>query len=58
MRDNRHIISRPEIGTPSAVKNRTRVLAKNRSHLAAQEQPYKPKRSLVDLDESDEGIEE
>ena len=39
------------------LKNRTQVLAKNRSHSAAQERPYKPK-SLMDFDESDESIEE
>ena len=36
-----------------------RVLAKNWSHSAAQEQPSKPKRTaLVHFDESDESIEE
>ena len=34
------------------------MLTKNRSHSAAQERPYKPKRSLSDFDESDESIEE
>jgi len=34
------------------------VLAKNRSHSAAQERPYKPKRSLVDFNVPDENIEE
>ena len=34
------------------------MLAKNWSHPTAQEQPSKPKRSLVDFDESDESIEE
>ena len=31
---------------------------KKRSHSAAQERPSKPKRSLVDFDESDESFEE
>ena len=52
------MISRPEIGTRSAVKNSTRVLARNRSHSAAQERPSKPKRRLLDFDESDKSIEE
>ena len=56
--DNLHIISRPEIGTLSAVKNSTRVLANNQSQLAAQEWPSKPKRRLLDFDESDTSIEE
>ena len=38
--------------------NSTRVLAKNWSHSAAQERPSKPKRRLLDFDESDESIEE
>ena len=58
MQDNHHIISGPEIGTRSAVKNSTRVLAKNWSHSTAQEQPSKPKRNLVDFDVSDESIED
>ena len=58
LQDNRHIIGRPEIGTRSALKNSTRVLAKNWSHSAAQEHPSKPQRRLVDFDESDESIEE
>ena len=58
MQDNRHIIGRPESGTHSAVKNSTRVLAKNQSHSAAQERPYKPKRRLIDFDVSDKSIEE
>ena len=58
MVDNHHLFGKSEIGTRSAVKNRTRVLTKNRSHSAAQERPYKPKRSLSDFDESDESIEE
>ena len=41
-----------------AVKISLLVLAKNRSHSAAQEQPSKPKRRLVDFDESDESIAE
>ena len=41
-----------------AVKISPLVLAKNRSHSAAQEQTSKPKRRLVDFDESDESVEE
>ena len=52
------MISRPEIGTRSAVKNSTRVLARNWSRSAAQERPSKPKRRMVDFDESDESLEE
>ena len=54
--DNRHIIGRPEISTHSAVKSSTQVLAKNWSHLAAQELPSKQRRRLLDFDESDEMI--
>ena len=42
----------------SALKNSTRVLAKNWSHSAAQERPSKPKRRLLDFNEFDESIEE
>ena len=52
------MISRPEIGTRSAVKNSTRVLAKNRSRSAAQERPSKPKRRLLAFNESDESIQD
>ena len=56
--DNRQLFGKSEIGTRSAVKNSTRVLAKNWSHSTAQEQPSKPKRRLVDFNKSDENIEE
>ena len=52
------IIGRPEIGTRLALRNSTQVLAKKRSHSAAQEQPSKPKRRLLDFDVSDKSLEE
>ena len=52
------IIGRPEIGTRLALRNSTQVLAKKRSHSAAQEQPSNPERRLVDFDEPVESIEE
>ena len=52
------IIGRPEIGTRLALRNSTQVLAKKRSHSAAQEQPSNPERRLVDFEEPVESIEE
>ena len=54
MVDNHHLFGKSEIGTRSAVKNSTRVIAKNRSQSAAQQ----PKRRLLDFDESDEILDE
>ena len=58
MVDNHHLIGKLEIGTRSAVKNSTRVIAKNRSQSAAQQRPFEPKRRLLDFDESDEILDE
>ena len=58
MVDNHHLFGKSDIGTGSAVKNSTRVIAKNRSQSAAQQRPFEPKRRLLDLDESDEILNE
>ena len=58
MVDNRQLFGKSEIGTRSAVKNSTRVIAKNWSQSAAQQRPFEPKRRRLDFDESDESVDE
>ena len=58
MVDNRQFFGKSEIGTRSAVKKSTRVIAKNRSQSAAQQQPFEPKKRLLDFDESDDILDE
>ena len=58
MVDNHQLFGKSKIGTHSAVKNSTRVIAKNRSQSAAQQRPFEPKRRLLDFDESDEILDE
>ena len=58
MVDNHHFFGKSEIGTCFAVKNSTRVIAKNRSQSAAQQRSFEPKRRLLDFDESDEILDE
>ena len=58
MVDNHQLFGKSKIGTRSAVKNSTRVIAKNRSQSAAQQRPFEHKRRLQDFDESDEILDE
>ena len=59
MVDNHHLFDKSEIGTRLAVKkSRTQVIPKNRSQSAAQQLPFEPKRRLLDLNESDESVDE
>ena len=58
MVDNHHLFGKLDIGTQSAVKDSTRVIAKNRSQSAAHQCPFEPKRRLPDFDESDEILDE
>ena len=58
MVDNHHLFGKSDISTHSAVKNSTRVIAKNRSQSAAQQRPFEPKRRLLDFNESDEILDE
>ena len=58
MVDYHHLFGKSDIGTQSAVKDSTRVIAKNRSQSAAKQRPYEPKRRLLDINESDEILDE
>ena len=59
MVDNHHLFGKSDIGTHSAVRNSTRVIAKNWSQSAAQLRPFDPrKRRLLDFDESEESVNE